>query len=143
MADANDIARRIEEALTGAGTRPDLISVMKPTITVWHNFDVDPPAQVDAAMLAPHLEGGPSVIRRAVADYRDEATDTGAAGNTIYHTRTMCCLMPDATWFRVPQCWIFRLEDGLIARIELYADKAQMDRITPLSIAVMEADRAA
>lgn len=139
MANAQEIADRICGTMNGTDIDPNLIDILAPTVLTWHNFDVGPPTPIEGATVAPHLQQADAGIRARIQGYRNEDVRIHVSDTAVILTRIMQGTLPDGAPLRVPQCFVFGLEDDRIARIDVYADLAQMQQLAVLQAPAPEA----
>lgn len=104
------------------GDVEQLLGCFAPGGRVWHNFDeIDLDASTLRESFAQLFEMLPERRFTITGRY---AADNGCAWQFLFEGRNKA-----GAAIRIPGCWVFKLRDGLIARVEEYLDSAQVAKM--------------
>lgn len=132
---SQDAAVRIAEKLA-AGYRPEAPAedLYADRIVSWHNYD-EREVVVTRDQLAAGAQGEHGALAQVLSGFGYEERRVYPAGDAVVMTHVMVGTLRDGTRVRIPACHVYALEDGRIARMDVYMDSAQA---APLATAFLE-----
>ena len=116
-----DAVQRFVEGLTRGRTDP-IIDCFAPGAVVWHNFDE---VELDKATFRQSLDQLFELMpQRAFTITGRYGSGDGIVWQYLFEGRNSA-----GAAVRISGCWVFKLKDGLIRRLDEYVDSAQIARI--------------
>ncbi|MDQ1719260.1 MAG: hypothetical protein QOE89_3213 [Pseudonocardiales bacterium] len=128
-----ELAHRFVGSYTGTDICPHVEDLFAPTVSVWHNYDAqrqDIPGPMYARAMMWKVGG----CAERIPDYADRVDHLHVATDAIVVAARATGTLPDGSPLDVPRCLILSVEDGRIARVDSYGDRAHhspLDEILP------------
>lgn len=122
--DGEDVVDRLLDAVV-RGDPAGVRACYHPDARIWHNFDEhEQTVDENVALLAAIV----NVLSERKYTTRERFAIPGGVGQQHY----LDGVLPDGSKFHLPAAIFFKIEDGLITRIDEYFDTAQSDALISL-----------